>query len=99
MDDFRSYLAEDYQGLYARGPIDAAEDTADTADMHIRSFALDHLQVQVLATGFVLCTHRIELDASNVEGEGISGTYWGASLWRTVDGQRLLSYHTAIQAP
>lgn len=99
LDDFRGMMADDYQGLYARGFVTAENDAAVTATMTIRGFRFDDIRVRELGAETTLVTYITVLDASVGDGRDISGRYASTSVWeRTPDGERLV-YHAESRLP
>jgi hypothetical protein len=94
LDDFRGMMAEDYQGLYARGFVTAADDASTTGTMMIRRFHFEDFRVRDLGGEAALATYITVLDASVGGGRDISGRYASTSVWqRLADGGRVLVYH------
>jgi len=95
-DDFKKVVSAKFVGVYAEGMSDMQKEVADMQKWDMKSFAISDYKATPAGPDTCITTYKVALEGT-YDGQGQSGTYNAASVWKKQKGQWQAIFHTNVK--
>jgi hypothetical protein len=97
VDEFKKLLSPHMVATYAEGSTDFQGELASMRNNALKSFVITELKATSTDSDTIITTYKVEYIVAR-GGKDSSGTEYGASVWRKMEGDWKMIFRTNIKA-